>query len=186
MTKRILAPLALILALTLSVTAYAGDIFIHGYFRYTVDNGSVTITRYTGPETAVAVPAMIGGDPVNTIGAGAFAGKPAVRRVYLPDTVTTVEAGAFAEGQVAVFYCITPEIAAVETSPEGTRVTAYAKPGTLLLCAAYDGSGRLLATEARTVAADQSVYPFDLTGGSSVKVFLVDGDFRPLCPCETK
>ena len=35
---------------------------------YTTNNGTVTITRYTGPGGAVAIPGTINGLPVSTIG----------------------------------------------------------------------------------------------------------------------
>ncbi len=186
MKKRILGPLALVLVLALSVTARAGDTYIDGYFRYTLDDGSVTVTAYTGRAATVAVPPMMGGNPVNTIAAGAFADNAAVTRVYLPDTVTTVREGAFGPGQTAVFYYLTPELADAEKSAEGTRVTVFAKPGLLLLCAAYDGDGRMLASRTQTVAPGQTTYRFPLGGESTVKVFLLDEDYRPQCPCLTR
>ena len=97
---------ALMWALALSTlapaTAYA-ETFTHGYLRYEVVDQSVTIIGYEGREEAVTVPAMIGGNPVNTIAAGAFADAATVSAVYLPDTVTSVEQGAFGVGQAVVF-----------------------------------------------------------------------------------
>ncbi len=102
--NRITAPLAsLLLALVLAVGALAAEIYIHGFFLYTVEDQSVTIIAYTGDETEVIVPNMIGGNPVNTIAAGAFSENGSVKSVRLPDTVTVVEEGAFAPGQTAVF-----------------------------------------------------------------------------------
>jgi len=103
--KRLLAPLAaLVLALALSAGALAAEVYIHGYFIYTVEDQSVTVTAYTGKEAEVTVPAMIGGSPVNTIAAGAFADNDYVKTVHLPDTVTTVEEGAFGPGQTVIFF----------------------------------------------------------------------------------
>ena len=102
--NRITAPLAsLLLALALAVGALAAEIYIHGFFLYTVEDQSVTIIAYTGDETEVTVPNMIGSNPVNTIAAGAFSENGSVKSVRLPDTVTVVEEGAFAPGQTAVF-----------------------------------------------------------------------------------
>ena len=39
-----------------------------GSYTYTVENGKATMTGYTGPGGAVAVPATLGGCPVTTIG----------------------------------------------------------------------------------------------------------------------
>ena len=100
--KHIIRVLAgLLIAMMVISTAWA-DTYIHGFFRYTVADDSVTITRYTGNEEVVTVPAMIGGHPVNTIAKGAFVDTP-VRTIKLPDTIMTVEEGAFAEGQTVVF-----------------------------------------------------------------------------------
>ena len=88
--------------LSISVSAYA-DEYIHGYLRYSVEDNSVTITDYRGREEVVTVPAMIGGNPVNTIAAGAFANSATVREIHLPDTIMTVEDGAFAPGQVVIY-----------------------------------------------------------------------------------
>lgn len=184
--KKLFSAAVLVLVLALSVTARAGDAYIDGYFRYTLDDGSVTVTAYTGRAATVAVPPMMGGNPVNTIAAGAFADNAAVTRVYLPDTVTTVREGAFASGQTAVFYYLTPELADAEKSPEETRVTVFARPGLLLLCAAYDWDGRMLAAQTRTVAPGQTTYRFPLGGDSTVRVFLVDGAYRPQCPALTR
>ena len=91
--------LAALLLLSMQTAALAE--FIYGYFRYTVEDRSVTITAYTGRESVVTVPAMIGGNPVNAIAPGAFAGS-GVRTVYLPDPIVSVAEGAFDPGQSAV------------------------------------------------------------------------------------
>ena len=181
MKKTILALLALLLAL--SVSAWAADTYIHGYFRYTVEDGSVTITAYTGQAETVTVPAMIGGNPVNTIGTGAFASNPAVKRVNLPDTVTVIEEGAFAAGQTASF----DYIVSVEKTAEGTKaVVSCVQSGAAVFCAAYDGGGRMTGVESQPVTAGQKIYSFSFGTGSAVKVFLLDAGFRPLCACETR
>ena len=81
---------AFMAALVLCVSVFA-QTYIHGYFRYTVDNQSVTITAYTGREAEVTVPNMIGGNPVNTIAAGAFSSNDNVTTINLPDTIMTVD-----------------------------------------------------------------------------------------------
>ena len=42
-------------------------------FDYTTNNGTITITRYTGPGGDVVIPSTINGLPVTSIGTGAFA-----------------------------------------------------------------------------------------------------------------
>ena len=105
MKKQLLSALiALLLAMSMSMTVFAdGDEYIHGYFRYQVGDQSVTITSYTGKEETVTIPAMIGGNPVNTIASGAFADNDAVKEVHLPDTIMSVEDGAFHAGQTVIY-----------------------------------------------------------------------------------
>ena len=100
--KKIKAALLIILFVSLCtcVTTFAD--YIHGFFRYVVSDESVTITAYRGNEEVVTVPAMIGGNPVNTISSDAFADS-SVKTVYLPDTIMAVEEGAFGPGQTVVY-----------------------------------------------------------------------------------
>ena len=101
---KILYPcLLLVLLLGISTTVWAGKSYVHGYFRYAVADDSVTITAYTGDEDVVTIPSMIAGNPVNTIASGAFAGADHTTTIYLPDTIMTVESGAFSAVQSVVF-----------------------------------------------------------------------------------
>ena len=97
-----LTVLFLLLAIGPAALCHASD-YIHGPFRYTVSDNSVTITACTGREESVTVPSMIGGNPVNTIASGAFAGNKAVKEIILPDTVVSVESGAFGPGQSIIY-----------------------------------------------------------------------------------
>ena len=63
-------------------------------YTYTIADGKVTVTGYTGDETTVIVPATIEDCPVVAIGEKAFAGT-GVRCVTLPDSVTTIDWFAF-------------------------------------------------------------------------------------------
>jgi hypothetical protein len=45
---------------------------VQAQFTYTTNNGTITITRYTGPGGDVIIPSTIDGLPVTSIGAGAF------------------------------------------------------------------------------------------------------------------
>lgn len=102
MKKRVFSIiLTLLFIISASLTVCAE--YIHGFFRYTVEDESVTITAYRGNEENVTVPAMIGGNPVNVIASGAFADNKNVKTVHLPDTIMTVENGAFGPDQ-KVFY----------------------------------------------------------------------------------
>ena len=95
--------LVMIWMMGISTTVWAGESYVYGYFHYTVADDSVTITGYTGDEEVVKIPSMIAGNPVNTIASGAFAGAENTATIYLPDTIMTVESGAFSAVQSVVF-----------------------------------------------------------------------------------
>ncbi|MCZ7636485.1 MAG: leucine-rich repeat protein [Verrucomicrobia bacterium] len=64
-------------------------------FDYKVENGSVTITRYTGPGGAVTIPDTVQGLPVTSIGDGAFNGYTGLTSVVIPNSVISIGFGAF-------------------------------------------------------------------------------------------
>ena len=98
MKKLIPLLLALVMALSLTAVASASTVYTEGALYYTIADESITITGSFGRDEVVTVPASIAGIPVNTIAKGAFTGSSAARVVDLPDTITTVEEGAFASG----------------------------------------------------------------------------------------
>ncbi len=61
-----LLPWLLVLALITAVQAQD--------YTYTTNNGTITITQYTGPGGAVTIPDTINGLPVTSIGDQAFSG----------------------------------------------------------------------------------------------------------------
>ncbi len=119
--------LFLIVFLCYAFTVSACADYVHGYFRYTISDGSVTITAYTGDEAVVTVPAMIAGYPVSTIASGAFADCPEVTTVYLPETVTSVQGGAFA-GQGVVHLSSRPADSGI-TAAENPAPTTVSSSG---------------------------------------------------------
>lgn len=86
--------LALLLLLTLPDAVQA-------QWNYTTNNGTITITRYTGTNIAVVVPSTTNGLPVTSIGGSAFAGWTGYKgnllptTVTLPDTITSIGIRAF-------------------------------------------------------------------------------------------
>ena len=158
MKKRLLILLAaLLLALAVPVAAWAD--YIHGYFRYTIDDNSITITAYYGNETEVVVPAMIGTYPVNTIKAGVFAGT-SVQKIWLPDTIMTIEEGAFAPGQTTTYYSDEKQIGqSGQTSPAGISdqtgsLVTTDNDGNLVMVDAQGGETVLDDTQSYTMSTD--------------------------------
>jgi hypothetical protein len=64
-------------------------------FIYLVTNNTITITGYTGTNTAVIIPDTINGLPVTSIGNYAFEGQLNVTSVTIPDSVTSIGPRAF-------------------------------------------------------------------------------------------
>jgi len=67
-------------------------------FEYTIANGSITITNYTGPGGNVAIPATIAGMPVTGIGGQAFLGRTTLTAITIPGSVTNIEDGFLSRG----------------------------------------------------------------------------------------
>ena len=64
-------------------------------FDYITNNGTITITGYTGYEEAVTIPSTINGLPVTRIGNRAFYYYYSVTNVTIPDSVTSIGEYAF-------------------------------------------------------------------------------------------
>ena len=98
--KRTIQVLVLVLlaAMVFPATVSAADVYTEGYFKYRVEKDSVTICDYFGKESEVTVPARIVGNPVSKIAKGAFDDNSKVKKVNLPDTIMSIEEGAFAAG----------------------------------------------------------------------------------------
>src|SRR6185369_15751942 len=64
-------------------------------YTYTTNNGTITITRYKGPDGDVNIPDTINGLPVTRIGTSAFF-SGLLTSVTIPDSVTSIGDEAFA------------------------------------------------------------------------------------------
>ena len=67
-------------------------------FKYTISEGKITITRYTGSDSDVVIPSTIEGNPVICIGNSAFEGCTSLANITIPDSVTSI-------GNYAFSYC---------------------------------------------------------------------------------
>ena len=65
-------------------------------FKYEITVDGVKINAYIGDESIIVIPESIEGVAVTRIGTGAFSGG-AIRAVYIPDSVTVIEKGAFSQ-----------------------------------------------------------------------------------------
>ena len=68
---------------------------VQAQFAYTVDQGKITITGYTGPGGAVVIPGKTNGHTVISIGDGAFSGRTDLTSITIPDSVTSIGYMAF-------------------------------------------------------------------------------------------
>jgi autotransporter-associated beta strand protein len=64
-------------------------------FTYTISNGEVAISGYTGTGGDVAIPGLIDGLPVTAISDSAFKQKTSITRVFIPDGVKSIGRSAF-------------------------------------------------------------------------------------------
>jgi hypothetical protein len=88
-TKALLGILTITLVLVIQVQAQ---------FNYTINNGAITITEYTGSGGAVSIPSTINGLPVSGIGESAFYHRTNLTGVTIPSSVTSI-------GSYAFYFC---------------------------------------------------------------------------------
>ena len=101
--------IAMILFPIIIFAGQSGVRYTEGTLYYIIDDESITITGCFGKDANVTVPASIAGIPVNTIATGAFADNDYIKTVNLPDTIMTVQEGAFDDGITVNFKNNTPK-----------------------------------------------------------------------------
>jgi hypothetical protein len=74
---------------------FATPVAVQAQFNYTITDGTVTITGYTGSGGVVVIPDTITGLPVTAIDFLAFARSTNLTSVTIPNTVTTIRNAAF-------------------------------------------------------------------------------------------
>jgi len=84
-----------LLRLAVLATVWGMPVTMQAQFRWTTNNGTITITGYTGPGGVVAIPASTNGLPVTGIGDGAFFDWPGLTSITIPDGVISIGAWAF-------------------------------------------------------------------------------------------
>lgn len=78
------------LVLLAALLVYALPLTCWAQFIFSTNNGTFTITGYTGPGGNVTIPSIINGYPVTTIGTKAFYYETTVTGVTIPDNATTI------------------------------------------------------------------------------------------------
>lgn len=89
--------LSLLLAISCFFTfSLADEVLVEGDYEYTVTDGEVIITKYTGEGGNVTIPSTLGGLPVTTIGSFAILNVSTIESIVIPEGVTTILGQAFA------------------------------------------------------------------------------------------
>ena len=72
---------------------------VQAQFTYTINNGTITITGYTGTNSVLTIPSTIDDLPVTDIGTNAFAYCHNLTSVTIPESVTSI-------GYIAFYQCV--------------------------------------------------------------------------------
>lgn len=78
-------------------TASAEETLTYGDYEYTlINDGMAEITKYIGSDNDVIIPSDINGNSVDVIGKFAFMGSQKLQSVIIPESITQISYGAFA------------------------------------------------------------------------------------------
>lgn len=114
-----------------------------GTLSYTMDSGSVTLTRFTYGKIALEVPAEIDGKAVVGIADNAFSSDDFLYEIYLPDTVETLGAKSFS----GLKYC-TGVYTSGDPKKIATNETTFESSAVQSVSAASPDSSELFFCEA--------------------------------------
>jgi hypothetical protein len=85
-------------------------------FAYTTNDGSITITKYTGPGGEVVIPEKIDGMPVTRIGEWAFVDCTNLARVTIPEGIAEIRGSAFSRCTPLANITIPASVTAIDGS----------------------------------------------------------------------
>ena len=83
------------LLLSLCPATAAADVATQDYTWAVNEDGTLTLTGYSGSESSLTIPAQLDGKAVTAIGGGCFAGKLCLKKVHIPEGVTSIGDFAF-------------------------------------------------------------------------------------------
>src|SRR5437870_734333 len=90
LTNQTIAVLGIFLGIIVGLPAT-----VRAQYDYTTNNGTITITAYTGSDPVVTIPSSIDGWPVTEVGSVAFEGNTNLTSVIIPDSMTYMARDAF-------------------------------------------------------------------------------------------
>lgn len=96
--KRRISLLFVLIMLTLVIpcTSFAAsDTVQSGNFKFTISNGTATLTKYLGDAKKVTIPKSVKGATVKYIGGKAFAGNKTIEEVTIPASVVKIKNGTY-------------------------------------------------------------------------------------------
>jgi len=99
--------------------AIVSGTYVSTPFKYSISDGVITITGYTGPGGAVTIPDTISGLPVTSIGYAAFQNCASLTNVTIPNHVVTI-------GDYAFQFCNNLTNAAIGTNVTSIGLLAFA------------------------------------------------------------
>ncbi len=90
-----IAPTNQQVAIDISQTTLATGVYEECPFIYTTNKGCITITRYSGSDTTLTIPASLYGKPVTCIGEYVFRQAVRLGSITMPDSITNIGVFAF-------------------------------------------------------------------------------------------
>lgn len=95
--KKLMSMLICILLVIPAPVTAATQELTDGYFYYTVENRKATLTDYSDllTDEVIELPSVLGGYPVTAIGKEAFIHNHQFKKIIIPDSVISIEEGAF-------------------------------------------------------------------------------------------
>jgi BspA type Leucine rich repeat region (6 copies) len=97
---------------------------VQAQFNIITNNGTITITGYTGSGGAVTIPGMINGLPVTSIGTNAFYSSTNLTNVTIPNSVTNI-------GDAAFTFCSNLTNVTLSTNLTSLGYLVFARCGSL-------------------------------------------------------